>query len=74
MSTTQSFYHYLMTERDPKKNDAVTLFANHAQYDGSFPKQSTDYHDLSQYLEMNATYLPSMAVFDEAWDRYQARR
>ncbi|MEC6747291.1 YozE family protein [Marinilactibacillus sp. GCM10026970] len=64
------FYHYLMTERDPKKKDAVTLFANHAENDGSFPKQSEDYDEISAYLELNGHYLPSMDVFDEAWGRY----
>ena len=30
----------------------------------------TDYHEISHYLELNATYLPSMSVFDEAWQGY----
>lgn len=71
MSMKQSFYHYLMTERDPKRKDAVTEFANAAQYDGTFPKQSTEYNEISQYLEMNGSYLPSMTVFDAAWEKYQ---
>ena len=70
MGMKQSFYQYLMTERDPKKRDAVTAFANHAQFDGSFPKQSTNYNEISRYLELSNTYLPSMTVFDEAWERY----
>ncbi|WP_208559955.1 YozE family protein [Marinilactibacillus kalidii] len=64
------FYHYLMTERDPNKKDAVTIFANSAENDGSFPKQSEDYDEISAYLELNGSYLPSMDVFDEAWTRY----
>lgn len=69
----RSFYHYLMTERDPHKKDEVTLFANEAELDASFPKQSEDYHEISQYLEMNGHYLSSMTIFDEAWNRYQEK-
>lgn len=65
-----SFYHYLMTERDPHKQDDITLFANAAFNDRIFPKQSEDYDEVSTYLEMNASYLPSMMIFDEAWQRY----
>ncbi|MDN6626029.1 MAG: YozE family protein [Pisciglobus halotolerans] len=67
----RSFYHYLMTERDPNKQDSVTFFANDAYLDPSFPKQSKDYHEITLYLELNGSYLPSMTIFDEAWERYQ---
>lgn len=66
----QTFYHYLMTERNPHKKGGVSQFANDAFLDSSFPKQSEDYHELSHYLEMNGDYLTSMAIFDEAWERY----
>jgi uncharacterized protein YozE (UPF0346 family) len=65
-----SFYEYLMTERDPNKTDEITLFANAAFNDRIFPKQSEDYDEVSRHLEMNADYLPSMTIFDEAWQRY----
>lgn len=65
-----SFYHYLMTERDPHKQDDITLFANAAFNDRIFPKQSEDYDEVSRHLEMNTDYLPSMMTFDEAWQRY----
>lgn len=64
------FYHYLMTERDPYKKDAVTLFANAVYLDNSFPKQSEDYHKISHYLELNGTYLEEMTTFDKAWEIY----
>lgn len=64
------FYHYLMTERDPHKKDAVTLFANAVYLDDSFPKQSEDYHEVSLYLELNGTYLEEMTTFDTAWEIY----
>lgn len=67
----KSFYQYLMTERNPKSTEAVAQFANNAFYDQSFPKQSTDYDEISEYLEENARYLPSMTIFDDAWMDFQ---
>lgn len=64
------FYAFLMRYRQPKEVDKITMFANSAFLDHSFPKQSTKYDEISRYLEMNGDYLESMAVFDEAWDLY----
>ena len=66
----KSFYHYLLTFRQPKNIDNITKFANDAFLDHSFPKHSTDYHEISAYLEMNGHYLDSMSIFDEAWEQY----
>ena len=49
-------------------------FARSAYDDHSFPKSSTDYDELSSYLELNGHYLSSMTVFDEAWELYQNMR
>ncbi|MBM6862754.1 MULTISPECIES: YozE family protein [Ligilactobacillus] len=70
MMRRQSFYRYLMSLRDPNKHDEVTQFANDAFYDQGFPKQADDYHEVSDYLEMNASYLPSMSIFDQVWQGY----
>ncbi|MEB2628372.1 YozE family protein [Peribacillus frigoritolerans] len=64
------FYLYLMKFRQPKEIDSITKFANYAYEDHGFPKQSTDYNELSSYLELNADYLESMSVFDQAWEQY----
>lgn len=66
----KSFYHFLMKYRQPKNIDEITAFANQAYEDHGFPKQSSDYHEISTYLEMNGHYLDSMAVFDQAWELY----
>lgn len=66
-----SFYDFLMTERDPYKQDDITQFANAAFEDRLFPKQSEDYQEISHHLEMNTGYLSSMTIFDEAWEIYQ---
>lgn len=66
----KSFYHFLMRYRHPEPKDEISLFANHAYQDHSFPKTNTNYDQLSSYLELNGTYLKSMRVFDEAWELY----
>lgn len=47
----KSFYHYLLKYRHPKPKDSISEFANQAYEDHSFPKTSTDYHEISSYLE-----------------------
>ncbi len=64
------FYAFLMRYRQPKEVDEITKFANHAFLDHSFPKQSSNYDEVSRYLELNVDYLVSMTIFDEAWDLY----
>lgn len=65
-----SFYRYLMTQRNPNSADEVEQFANNAFLDSTFPKQSKDFDEISKYLEENADYLPSMTIFDTAWQKY----
>lgn len=66
----KSFYHFLMKYRHPKPTDTISTFANHAYEDHGFPKNSSDYDEISSYLEFNGQYLESMTIFDEAWDLY----
>lgn len=68
----RSFFHWLMTQRQPVAADEVETFANAAFFDQQFPKQSTNFDDLSRYLEENAGYLHSMSIFDQAWEMYLA--
>ena len=67
MAYRESFYRFLMTQRNPGSVDDI---AHNAQHDSSFPKQEEDYEKLSDYLELNAGYLPSMSVFDKAYQLY----
>lgn len=67
----KSFYHYLMKYRHPKPQDELSKFANNAYTDHGFPKNTDNYDEISSYLEMNGSYLESMKVFDEAWERYE---
>ncbi|WP_078380318.1 YozE family protein [Sutcliffiella halmapala] len=67
----KSFYHYILKYRHALKKNDISIFANHAYEDHSFPKNSTDYHEISSYLELNGQYLSSMSIFDEAWELYK---
>ena len=71
MSKRQSFYQFLMTERNPDSTDEIAQFANNAFYDQSFPKQADDYDLFSQYLELNRTYFPRMVIYDNALIKYE---
>ncbi|WP_042346685.1 YozE family protein [Bacillus massiliigorillae] len=70
----KSFYQFLQTYRQPKIVDDITQFAYDAFQDHSFPTHSTDYQEISSYLEMNGHYLKSMTIFDDAWEDYQLSR
>ena len=73
MAYRESFYRYLMTQRNADSNDEVAQFANNAQNDQTFPKQEQNYEKLSDYLELNAGYLPSMSIFDKAYQMYHEK-
>ncbi|OQO67848.1 hypothetical protein BH747_13530 [Enterococcus villorum] len=66
----RSFYHYLMTLRGGKLEDPLSAFATEAGKDIQFPKHSTSYEEISDYLELNVDYLSSMDIFDEVWEKY----
>ncbi|MBP3041729.1 YozE family protein [Bacillaceae bacterium Marseille-Q3522] len=69
----KSFYHFLMTYRHPQPKDEISEFANAAYRDHGFPKSSKDYHQLSNYLELNGDYLKTMSIFDKAWELYRLK-
>lgn len=73
MAYRESFYRFLMTQRDSDSTDEVAQFANNAQNDQTFPKQEQNYEKLSDYLELNASYLPSMTIFDRAYEMYREK-
>lgn len=66
----KSFYHFLMRYRNGGNRDEISQFANDAYFDHSFPTQSKNYDEISRYLEIDVDYLPSMSVFDQAWDLF----
>ncbi|HAY2996436.1 YozE family protein, partial [Enterococcus faecium] len=58
----RSFFHYLMTLRGGGTHDALSVFATEAGKDIQFPKHSSSYEEISNYLELNVDYLPSMDI------------
>ncbi|USS92741.1 YozE family protein [Fructilactobacillus ixorae] len=68
----KSFYEYLMTERNPASHTTLAEFANNAFFDQSFPKHTDNFDEISKYLEENAGYLPTLTIFDDAWQQYLA--
>ena len=73
MAYRESFYRFLMTQRDPDSTDEIAQFANDAQHDQTFPEQEENYEKLSDYLELNAGYLSSMTIFDRAYEMYKEK-
>lgn len=66
----KSFYHFLMKFRQPAINNEIDHFAYSVYHDHSFPKQSEDYHELSNYLELHVDYMPTLNLFDQVWVMY----
>lgn len=67
----KSFYQFVLKFRTTKKGDKLGQFAEEVYKDPSFPKYSSDYHEISSYLELNDTSLQSVSVFDKVWDMYE---
>lgn len=69
-----SFYQFALRHRGGIKNDAKYRFAEKMFDSHDFPKASTDFHQLSTYIEMQADEDLNASVFDELWEEYQSRR
>ncbi|WP_078546393.1 YozE family protein [Litchfieldia alkalitelluris] len=67
----KSFYHFMLKFRNEKGKDDLSLFANNMYLDHGFPKNISDYHEISTYLEFNGHYINSMTIFDKAWEIYE---
>lgn len=59
-----------MKFRDYESNEHISQFAHNAYHDHSFPKYSQDYDQISNYLELEGSYLPSLTLFDDVWELY----
>ncbi|WP_047980087.1 YozE family protein [Ornithinibacillus contaminans] len=69
----RSFYHFMMTYRGKKKPDDMSRLADWMFQDHNFPKHSTSYHEISEYLEWNSPFATALSVFDSLWDTYQTK-
>lgn len=70
----ESFYEFMRQQRDPNHKDDLTQLAYDIASDGMFPKTSTNYDQISRYLETEVDYVSTMTLFDEAWDLYEKRK
>lgn len=68
----KSFYTWLMTQRNPKSNESVAILADLVFNETNFPKQSSDFDEVSRYLEEQTSFSFSLGLFDEIWEEYQA--
>ncbi len=59
-----------MTFRGKNKPDDQSKLANWVFHDHDFPKHSTDYYEISNYLEWNSPFPNALVVFDEIWEMY----
>lgn len=64
----RTFYHYMMTHRT--RNDAIGQLAEEMFLDIAFPKDATDYHEISNYLELSVDYFVDFQLIDYLWQDY----
>lgn len=69
---TQSFYHYVQIFRnaDLLDSDQQAQFAELVFLDGDFPKSTSDFETISNYIELNQRYSDYVSTFDEVWQSY----
>lgn len=67
----RSFYHYMMRYRGNRINNEEKQLADWMFEDHSFPKQAKSYDEISRYLEWNAPFPSSLAVFDRLYELYE---
>ncbi|MDM5248261.1 MULTISPECIES: YozE family protein [unclassified Lysinibacillus] len=66
----KSFYLYVLTFRGGDWSDPKVRFAEEVFNEHNFPKQSTDFDELSTYIESFATDNLTTEMFDELWSLY----
>ena len=69
-----TFYQFIITYRGRKIPNDHSRLAEWIFSDHDYPKYSTDYDELSNYLEWNSPFANALLVFDELWDTYLLKR
>ncbi|MGX6977773.1 YozE family protein [Vagococcus elongatus] len=67
----KSFHQFVQTKRNPKATDALATLAEEICQDSQFPRFSTEYNEISRYLEDSVNYVQSMDHFDVLWQQYE---
>lgn len=68
-----SFYQFALRYRGGSKTDSKHRFAERVFELHDFPKSSTDFQELSLYIEMQADDDLPASTFDELWEEYASR-
>lgn len=58
-------YRGIRDKSNSKKALADWMFTDH-----DFPKHTSDYNEISQYLEFNPPFTEALTVFDDVWEDY----
>ena len=63
-----------MTYRGSIKANNKSQLADWMFHDHDFPKHSTDYNEISNYLEWTSPFTNALVIFDELWDVYLTKK
>lgn len=66
----QPFYSWLMTKRHSKSTDAAAVLAALIFEESHFPKQTSDFDQVSRFLEEEASFMFNLSDFDRIWEDY----
>ncbi|MBD3948296.1 hypothetical protein I4Q36_05915 [Tuanshanicoccus lijuaniae] len=66
-----SFYQYIQKFTNHEANDPMSRLANAIHKDHGFPKHTTDFEKITEYMESSSHYTKLLSIFDEAWSKYQ---
>jgi uncharacterized protein YozE (UPF0346 family) len=67
----KTFYEFVLTYRGAVNEKGY--FAEAVFEDSLFPRRTSNFHELSQYVEMNADAYMKTSIFDEIWDEYATK-
>ena len=71
LTSNITFYQFLLTHRGEVTPTEKGRLAEWAFHDFGFPKYSTRYDEISEYLELNSPFPEALQVFDELWELYK---
>ncbi|MFC4387609.1 YozE family protein [Gracilibacillus marinus] len=66
----KSFHQYMMRYRGNKHVNNEKKLAEWMFHDHDFPKYSTDYDEISSYLEWNIPFSEAISTFDKCFEQY----
>ncbi len=64
----KTFYEFVLTYRGASNEKGD--FAEAVFEDSLFPRGTFNFHEISQYVELQADVKMKTSIFDELWDEY----